>query len=120
MAEPTPAPGTNQAQNQAPTPAPAAAPKAEDIAAALLAALETRQQRSVVKSFSEQYGLSETEITARPKPRKTPKSRRRRRRRSRSSLKSERSAARGVFYTRLYKAGRGQMTPPVPHKSDEV
>lgn len=57
---PTPAP------NNAPTPAPAAAPKAEDIAAALLTALETRQQRterSVAKSFSEQYGLSETEIS---------------------------------------------------------
>lgn len=50
----------------APTPAPAVAPKAEDIAAALLTALETRQQRaerSVAKSFSEQYGLSDAEIT---------------------------------------------------------
>ena len=66
MAEPTPAPVQNPAPNNAPTPAPAAAPKAEDIAAALLASLETRQQRterSVAKSFSEQYGLSETEIS---------------------------------------------------------
>ena len=66
MAEPIPAPVPTPAPNNAPTPAPAAAPKAEDIAAALLAALETRQQRterSVAKSFSEQYGLSETEIS---------------------------------------------------------
>ena len=64
MAEPiiTPAP----TQTTAPTPAPAAAPKAEDIATAFLPALESRTQRvekSVAKSFSEQYGLSETEIT---------------------------------------------------------
>lgn len=66
MAEPIPAPVSTPAPNNAPTPAPAAAPKAEDIAAALLTALETRQQRterSVAKSFSEQYGLSETEIS---------------------------------------------------------
>lgn len=66
MAEPSPAPVPTPAPNNAPTPAPAAAPKAEDIAAALLTALETRQQRterSVAKSFSEQYGLSETEIS---------------------------------------------------------
>ena len=66
MGEPTPAPVPTPAPNNAPTPAPAAAPKAEDIAAALLTALETRQQRterSVAKSFSEQYGLSETEIS---------------------------------------------------------
>lgn len=66
MAEPIPAPVPTPAPNNAPTPAPAAAPKAEDIAAALLTALETRQQRterSVAKSFSEQYGLSETEIS---------------------------------------------------------
>ena len=66
MPEPIPAPVPTPAPNNAPTPAPAAAPKAEDIAAALLTALETRQQRterSVAKSFSEQYGLSETEIS---------------------------------------------------------
>ena len=66
MAEPIPAPVPTPAPNNAPTPVPAAAPKAEDIAAALLTALETRQQRterSVAKSFSEQYGLSETEIS---------------------------------------------------------
>ena len=66
MPEPIPAPVPNPAPTPAPTPAPAAAPKAEDIAAALLSALETRQQRterSVAKSFSEQYGLSENEIT---------------------------------------------------------
>ena len=66
MAEPIPAPVPTPAPNNAPTPAPAAAPNAEDIAAALLTALETRQQRterSVAKSFSEQYGLSETEIS---------------------------------------------------------
>ena len=66
MPEPIPAPVPTPTPNNAPTPAPAAAPKAEDIAAALLTALETRQQRterSVAKSFSEQYGLSETEIS---------------------------------------------------------
>ena len=66
MAEPIPAPVPTPAPNNAPTPAPAAAPKAEDIAAALLTALESRLQRterSVAKSFSEQYGLSETEIS---------------------------------------------------------
>lgn len=66
MPEPIPAPVPTPAPNNAPTPVPAAAPKAEDIAAALLTALETRQQRterSVAKSFSEQYGLSETEIS---------------------------------------------------------
>lgn len=56
---------TQAANNAAQTPAPAASPKAEDIAAAFLTALETRTQRaerSVVKSFSEQYGMSEEEI----------------------------------------------------------
>lgn len=47
------------------TPAPATQPKAEDIANALVAALEARTQRaerSVTKSFAEQYGLSNEEI----------------------------------------------------------
>ena len=42
-------------------------PKAEDIANALLSALEARTARAekgVVKSFSEQYGLSDAEINA--------------------------------------------------------
>lgn len=83
MAEPIPAPVPTPAPNNAPTPRRrAAAPKAEDIAAALLTALETRQQRterSVAKSFSEQYGLSETEISdilARAKAEKEAKTRR--------------------------------------------
>lgn len=65
---PTPQPAAPAANSPAPTPAPAAQqsqPKAEDIASALLAALDTRTQRaerSVAKSFSEQYGLSEEEI----------------------------------------------------------
>ncbi|MBQ9857609.1 MAG: hypothetical protein IJO77_01270, partial [Oscillospiraceae bacterium] len=50
----------------APTPAtPPAAPNAEAIAAALLTALESRTQRaerSVTKSFAEQYGLTEEEM----------------------------------------------------------
>lgn len=54
------------ASTPASTPAPVTtAPKAEDIASALLSALENRTQRverSVAKSFSEQYGLSEAEI----------------------------------------------------------
>ena len=61
----------NQQTQQAAAPAAAAqtpaqaTPKAEDIANALVAALETRTQRaerSVTKSFAEQYGLSEEEI----------------------------------------------------------
>lgn len=46
---------------------PAATPKAEEIAAALITALENRQQRaerSVTRSFSEQYGLSEDEVSS--------------------------------------------------------
>ncbi len=57
-------PAAQAAATQAQTPA-QAAPKAEDIANALLSALDTRTQRaerSVTKSFAEQYGLSEEEI----------------------------------------------------------
>lgn len=60
-------PAAAPAAAPAPTPAPAAAPKAEDIAASLLTALDARQQRAeraVAKSFSEQYGLTDEEITA--------------------------------------------------------
>ena len=59
----------------APTPAPAAAPKAEDIATSLLAALENRTQRvekSVAKSFSEQYGLSHTPLAGNDRQYRTP------------------------------------------------
>lgn len=57
MPEPTP--------NPAPTPAPAVPPKAEDIASSFLAALDActqRAERAVAKSFSDQYGLLESEI----------------------------------------------------------
>lgn len=59
----------------APTPAPAAAPKAEDIATSFLAALETRTQRvekSVAKSFSEQYWLSHTPLAGNDRQYRTP------------------------------------------------
>lgn len=63
--EPAAAPAT-AATTPASTPTPVTtAPKAEDIATAFLSALENRTQRverSVAKSFSEQYGLSEQEI----------------------------------------------------------
>lgn len=54
------------AETPAPTPAPET-PKAEDIATSLLSALEARTQRaerSVARSFSEQYGMTEKEINA--------------------------------------------------------
>lgn len=75
ITNPTPAPANPNptgAPNPTPAPAPApatppAAPNAEAIAAALLTALESRTQRaerSVTKSFAEQYGLTEEEVNS--------------------------------------------------------
>ena len=68
MADETATINTDITGATAPTTAPTPAqPKAEDIAASLLTALDARQQRaerSVVKSYSEQYGLSEQEINS--------------------------------------------------------
>ena len=64
--QPTEAPVvTGPVANPAPTPAPIVKP--EEIAAALLNAVDSRTQRaerSVMKSFAEQYGMSEQEASA--------------------------------------------------------